>query len=96
MPATFDHFFDFEFTLAMQAIGLAVIPFLMTSALSDNRHMSAAQNLAQARREAREVGLSRRAEIRKRVRSQDLEREYEERLASNGQSYKDGIDPSIR
>lgn len=82
--------------MTIQAIGLAVIPFLTSSALSDSKHMSAAQNLAQARREAREVGMTRRAEIRKRVRSQDLEREYEERLTSNGQSYKEGIDPSIR
>ena len=43
--------------------------------------MSAVQNLAEARREAREHGMTRRREIRKRVRSQELGREYEEKLS---------------
>ena len=56
--------------------------------------MTAAKNLAQARREAREVGMSRRAEIRKRVRSLELEREYENRLLLGGNSAGSGGETS--
>ena len=61
-----------------------MIPFLSSSALSDSKHKSAVRNLAQARKEAREVGLSRRAEIRKKVREIELDKEYESRVAANG------------
>lgn len=42
---------------------------------SDKRHMSAVQNLAQARSEAQEYGMERRREIRRRVREHQLEQE---------------------
>lgn len=65
-------------------IGLAVLPFLSSSAMSDTRHKNAAQNLAQARREAREYGLIRRSEIRKRVRAQELQDEYSSKVQKDG------------
>ncbi|EJD00068.1 uncharacterized protein FOMMEDRAFT_22527 [Fomitiporia mediterranea MF3/22] len=72
------------------ALGLAVVPFLTSSMLSDGKHTTAAQNLAQARREAREVGMSRRVEIRKRVRGYELEREYQERVLLDANSKESG------
>lgn len=53
-------------------IGIAPIFF---SHSSDKRHMSAVQNLAQARSEAQEYGIERRREIRRRVREYQLEQE---------------------
>ncbi|KAG2141917.1 hypothetical protein DEU56DRAFT_270648 [Suillus clintonianus] len=53
-------------------IGIAPIFFSHTS---DKRHMSAVQNLAQARSEAQEYGMERRREIRRRVREYQLEQE---------------------
>lgn len=76
-----------------QTIGLAVLPFLTSSALSDARHTSAAQNLAQARREAREYGLVRRAEIRKRVRTRELEDEYSAKIAETNESDRNNFRP---
>lgn len=48
--------------------------------IADQRHLAAANNLAQARREAREFGHERRKEIRKRV--QEF-REQDERKQNN-------------
>lgn len=57
---------------------ISLIPYTSyTSSISDAKHLSAAQNLAQARREAREFGLERRREIRKRVRINQLESELD-------------------
>ncbi|KAJ8591543.1 hypothetical protein M405DRAFT_734871 [Rhizopogon salebrosus TDB-379] len=53
-------------------IGLAPIFF---SHSTDKRHMSAVENLAQARSEAQEYGMERRREIRRRVREYQLEQE---------------------
>ncbi|OJA13168.1 hypothetical protein AZE42_06224 [Rhizopogon vesiculosus] len=53
-------------------IGIAPI-FLSHS--TDKRHMSAVENLAQARSEAQEYGMERRREIRRRVREYQLEEE---------------------
>ncbi|KLO06531.1 hypothetical protein SCHPADRAFT_687688 [Schizopora paradoxa] len=65
-------------------LAVAVSPFISlipyssyTSSITDSKHLSAAQNLAQARREAREYGLERRREIRKRVRVNQLESEFD-------------------
>ena len=62
------------------------LPFLTTSVMSEKRHKTAAQNLSQARREAREVGQARRAEIRRRVRENELDQEYSERVAQESVS----------
>lgn len=53
-------------------IGIAPV-FLSHS--TDKRHMSAVENLAQARSEAQEYGMERRREIRRRVREYQLEQE---------------------
>jgi len=65
-------------------LAIAITPFLSlftNLTQSEQRHVSAAKNLAQARREAREYGELRRAQIRKRVRSSEIDREYEELVA---------------
>jgi hypothetical protein len=59
-------------TMKCFIIGIAPIFF---SHSSDKRHMSAVQNLAQARNEAQEYGMERRREIRRRVRQYQLEQE---------------------
>ena len=68
----------------LQTIAVAISPFLSLFtglSTSDQKHMNAAKNLAQARRDAREYGELRRAQIRKRVRSNELDREYEEMMS---------------
>lgn len=72
------------YLIAYQTLAIAISPFLSlftNLSQSEQRHVSAAKNLAQARREAREYGELRRAEIRKRVRSSEIDREYEELVA---------------
>lgn len=54
--------------------------------MTDSKHVNAAQNLAQARRDAREFGQLRRAEIHKRVRVNQLEQEYEDMVTRNERS----------
>jgi len=68
-----------EYSVKCFIIGVAPI-FLSHS--TDKRHMSAVQNLAQARSEAQEYGMERRKEIRRRVREYQLEQE--ERDAHRG------------
>ena len=68
----------------MQILSLAAVPLFTSAATSDAKHKTAVQNLAQARRDAREFGMERRRQIRKRVRTQELEREYEEKLLPGG------------
>ncbi|KAI0339754.1 hypothetical protein BDW22DRAFT_1380502 [Trametopsis cervina] len=70
---------------AVLAVGAAIFPSIMyiSPQQTDNRHRSAASNLAEARREAREFGMERRAEIRKRVKAQ---REKDEKEAELGRS----------
>lgn len=61
-----------------QSLGLSLAPAIIWGPLggrSEQIHMSATVNLAQARREAREFGEERRREIKKRV------REYREKCA---------------
>ncbi|KAI5117333.1 hypothetical protein M0805_001938 [Coniferiporia weirii] len=72
--------------IGLGIIGLTVFPFIVSSSASSMGHASAAQNLAQARREAREFGALRRSEIRKRVREQELGQENEDRNACEGYS----------
>ncbi|KAL5531145.1 hypothetical protein ACEPAG_4021 [Sanghuangporus baumii] len=74
---------------AIALIGLAAVPFFTSTAVSQTKHMSAVQNLAEARREAREHGMTRRREIRKRVRSQELGLEYEEKTLSSDSTPSD-------
>ncbi|KAH8111744.1 hypothetical protein DFH11DRAFT_1512715 [Phellopilus nigrolimitatus] len=77
-------------SVGLGVIVLAIFPFLSASAFSDKRHRSAAQNLAQARREGREFGPVRRAQIRKQVRGKDLEQEYDERVATAERGKREG------
>jgi len=61
----------------MLSLGVGLAPFFWSGlSVADQRHFAAANNLAQARREAREFGHERRVEIRRRV--QEF-REQEER-----------------
>lgn len=72
------------YLIGNQTLAVAITPFLSlftNLSQSEQRHVSAAKNLAQARREAREYGELRRAQIRKRVRSSEIDREYEELVA---------------
>ncbi|OCB87714.1 hypothetical protein A7U60_g5241 [Sanghuangporus baumii] len=80
---------------AIALIGLAAVPFFTSTAVSQTKHMTAVQNLAEARREAREHGMTRRREIRKRVRSQELGQEYEEKKLSPESSPSDS-EPTLR
>ncbi|KAH7925308.1 hypothetical protein BV22DRAFT_993851, partial [Leucogyrophana mollusca] len=57
------------------AVGLGHI---FMGPITSQRHLSAANNLAQARSEAREFGMERRREIRKRVREYQLAKEVVE------------------
>ncbi|KDQ61975.1 hypothetical protein JAAARDRAFT_31462 [Jaapia argillacea MUCL 33604] len=59
-------------------LGLAPTLFLNPYSYVDQRHLAAAANLAQARKEAREYGMERRKEIKKRVSDYRRLREGEE------------------
>lgn len=71
-PAIIICSFLIEYSMKCFIIGIAPI-FLSHS--TDKRHMSAVENLAQARSEAQEYGMERRREIRRRVREYQLEQE---------------------
>lgn len=60
----------------MQSLGIALGPAMMLGTPGRQTHISAAANLAQARREAREHGEERRQEIKRRV------EEYQEQAAA--------------
>ncbi|KAL7280286.1 hypothetical protein ACG7TL_005199 [Trametes sanguinea] len=76
----------------LQALGAGLGPVLVWPSYSASyqHHLSAAKNLAQARREAREFGEERRQEIRRRV------QEYNElKAAQEAQKISDGRDAAV-
>jgi len=67
------------------ALALGLVPVALIPQQIDQKHLIAANNLAQARREAREHGDERRRQIRRRVRKQSFleqEKSLEERCIS--------------
>ncbi|KAI0758535.1 hypothetical protein BC629DRAFT_1597966 [Irpex lacteus] len=71
--------------VALLALALVQTTFFISSAPEqiENRHRTAASNLAEARREAREFGMERRREIRRRV--QEIKEKEKEQLEGVGE-----------
>lgn len=77
-------FFRTPAYLRLQTLGVGLFPAVMLGGPSNQTHLSAAANLAQARAEAREFGAERRIAIKKRV--------EEHRRRSSGQNKNDNTD----
>lgn len=72
---------EIPISFARQCLGIGLAPAVMLGGQGKQTHLSAAANLAQARAEAREFGVERRQEIRRRVQEY---REQSENGTNNG------------